>query len=167
MINHWQLAKSIEEEGMMTYESLAKRAPNKELSGVFTTLADEERRHYELFSEMEKNMPVELFSEESKQIDLLETLHTTLLEMKNDNIKLKTMHDAEKGYRNSLNLEKKSIEAYNKIMDDVKDIFQKSVLRLIIEEETRHVKLIEELIDFVHRPKEWLENAEVYHLDEY
>jgi len=33
--------------------------------------------------------------------------------------------------------------------------------------EKRHDLILENIIDFVNRPKSWLENAEWYHLEEY
>lgn len=36
-----------------------------------------------------------------------------------------------------------------------------------LEEEKKHYFLLDNIIEFVSRPEQWLENAEFYHLEEY
>ncbi len=43
----------------------------------------------------------------------------------------------------------------------------KDILLKIAEDEKRHRFLLKNTVDFLSRPKTWIENAEFHHLDEY
>jgi rubrerythrin len=46
--------------------------------------------------------------------------------------------------------------------DDQRHLFEQ-----LAAEEAKHYFLLENLIDFVSRPEQWLENAEWHHLEDY
>jgi rubrerythrin len=163
----WQLAKSIETEGKKMYEEFAHETPKKEIAGVFSALAGEEQRHYEIFDNLEKRIPVETVPQGSTNVDVTELFETIRIELQLDEQSLAAMNDAETAYKKALVLENSSIDLFNKIVKGLSDGHQKKVVEAIIGEEKRHIEVISGLIDFVHRPKEWLENAEVYHKEEY
>jgi rubrerythrin len=49
----------------------------------------------------------------------------------------------------------------------VNDLSQKGLFLQIAEEEKKHYWILENILNFISRPQNWLENAEWYHLDEY
>ena len=53
--------------------------------------------------------------------------------------------------------------------DEAQDGQTKAVLNLLAAEEANHVRIMENIVEFVSRaePGNWLENAEWHHLDEY
>jgi rubrerythrin len=69
-------------------------------------------------------------------------------------------------YRKALKIEKQSRDFYLEKADEVEKT-QKEIFLKLADEEKKHYFLLENIIDFVSRPKTWLENAEFYHLDEY
>ena len=70
-------------------------------------------------------------------------------------------------YRKAQDIEKKSEDFYRTKAKVAKSDEQKSVLLKIADEENKHFHLLDNIIDFVQRPKRWLENAEWNNLEEY
>ena len=167
MSTFWQVAKSIEAEGNKMYLEFERNAPNREIAGVFSALAGEERRHYELFEKLEKHRVIELEPPGPVSVDIPKLFDAIRTELLIDDRAMDAMKDAETIYQQALVLEKSSINFFNKILAGLTDEYQKGVVNVIIGEEMRHIAVINGLMDFVHRPKEWLENAEVYHSDKY
>jgi rubrerythrin len=163
-VNFLITAKGIEEEGIEFYSNLASNTTIKQLSGIFNFLAEEERRHLEIFTAMEnkENIPVfdgmniitkakELFDTLSGQFETMET----------------NSFDRIETYKKARELEDKSIAFYKSELEKIGNIEQADILHRIIREEEAHAALITSMLDFQQRPQEWLENAEWTHLEEY
>ena len=85
----------------------------------------------------------------------------------NDEVGAFALNDAVSAYGTALSMENRSVEYYQSMVDSVSDESQKNVLIWIIREEKRHAKIVQGLAEFVRRPKEWLENAEINHHETY
>ena len=59
-MNIFQFAKQMEKEGEGYYRELAKQTGAKGLREILTMLADAEANHYQVFANMEKQLPVQL-----------------------------------------------------------------------------------------------------------
>ena len=70
-------------------------------------------------------------------------------------------------YKKAQNIEKQSENFYLQKANEIPDEYQKELFQKLAEEEKKHYFLLDNIIEFVSRPKQWLENAEWYHLDEY
>ena len=70
-------------------------------------------------------------------------------------------------YQYALQLEKDSENFYRDKSKEIKEQEKRDLLLRIAEEEKKHYFLLENMIDFLSKPKTWLENAEFVHLDEY
>ena len=162
MADVFEIAKTIETEGRDHYRQLAASTDNLEIAGVFRYLADEEEKHYRLFDRMQKKLPVESFNPS----EILQKAKTAFQAMAVDAVPSRG-GDAESAYRKALGFEQKSVDFYQKMLEDKSLADQAGTIALVLGEERKHVRLVESLIDFVRRPKEWLENAEFNHLDEY
>lgn len=168
MLNLWHLAKEIEAEGRKMYKELAYTAPKKTISSIFITIAGEEQLHYELFDKLEKGTMIIPANNEPVNNDfkkkIFEVIHIELLI---EELPLPVMHDAEIAYKQALVLENSSMELFNIILRKLTDEHQKLVVGRIVEEEKRHVEIIGKLMKLVHRPEEWIENAEVFNYSRY
>jgi rubrerythrin len=162
----WKIAREIESEGKRVYEAMARDAPTGELAGAFRALAEEEQRHFELFKDLEKNTPLETFAMEPLLSGIPEFFREIVENLRDNDDALKALNDAEHICRKALVLEYRSIDFYQIIISTIADEFQRGIVDLIIDQETHHISIIEGLIDFVHRPKEWVENAEFCHQEE-
>ncbi|MFA5252189.1 MAG: ferritin family protein, partial [Phycisphaerae bacterium] len=70
-------------------------------------------------------------------------------------------------YRQAMKLEKQSEDFYLDCADKTKDARQKQLFLQLASEEKKHCYLLENIVDFVSRPRSWLENAEFFHLEDY
>jgi rubrerythrin len=167
MASIWQIAKTMETEGRKMYEVFAKGAPNRELAGVFSALANDEQNHYNTFDALERSVKLEPVADVSGTVNVAMIFDSIRNAFKVDDKALAALHDAGASYENALVAEQKSIDLYNEILAGQKDESLKVAITFIINEEKRHIKIIEGLIDLVRRPKEWLEDAEIHHQDKY
>jgi rubrerythrin len=70
-------------------------------------------------------------------------------------------------YRQAQEIERKSQQFYQEKSEQVSDPGHRALFDRIAEEEKRHFLLLDHVIEFLSRPKEWIENAEFNHLEEY
>lgn len=163
MSGMWDTAKGIEEQGREYYLELAGKEPDNGIAGVLRKLADEERKHYELFDSMEKRTGISPPAPSGIVTDAKQVF-AGLSESFNETAALE---DAVDMYEKALALEKKSIDYYGEALDKAGEQQQKEMLSFVRGEERKHERIVQSLLDFVRRPREWLENAEFTHLEEY
>lgn len=157
-------AQNMEKAGIEYYSNLASTTTIKELSGIFTFLADQEKEHLKKFEDMGKNGGANSFDginiiEETKKI-------FTSLADQFDTIKTDSF-DRKEIYEKAHELENKSINFYRNELEKLENNEQIDILNQIISEEEKHANIIMSIIDFQEHPREWLENAEWNHLDQY
>jgi rubrerythrin len=157
------LAQKMELEGKAYYERLAAETTVAELKGVFTFLAGEEQKHFDLFQSMEKKQAVAStentgsMSQKVKEIFSVLTASFALPEV---------VYDYQAAYGKALEMERQSVKYYSDMAASV-DSSEKKILNFIIAQEEGHAKLMESLMEFVANPKTWLENAEWRNIDSY
>jgi rubrerythrin len=158
----YEFAMKMEKDGENYYRELAKKAVNTGLSNIFTMLADAEVGHYDIFKKMEEKKKVKVG-------------HTKILsKVKNVFVRMKEADETTgvgitqtELYKKAREIEKKSRDFYLEKAGEVKDPDRKEIFRKIADEEKKHYLILEEIIEFVSRPRTWLENPEWYHLEEY
>jgi rubrerythrin len=161
-MNLFDYALQMEQQSKDLYERLAREAPNPGLAGIFTFLADEETKHFRIVEEMKHRIPAKVA--ESTVVSNPGEVFMRLVGLKSwfdlNAEQLKTYKDAQV-------IENKNREFYLSKAEEVTDACQKGILRILAAEEQKHALLLQHIIEFVSRPKQWLEYAEWYHLDEY
>ena len=70
-------------------------------------------------------------------------------------------------YRKACDIEKESKKYYLEKAEEVTDARQKDLFKRLAEEENKHQLLLERIGDFVAKPEAFLEDAEMYHFDDY
>ncbi|MBD3241342.1 MAG: hypothetical protein GF331_12200 [Chitinivibrionales bacterium] len=163
MSDIWQEAKDIETKGKAYYEQLAAQTPVEEVKSVLKVLAGEEQKHYNLFDSLQKGMP----PEEAAAADVGKIAKEEFAKIAKEFQVPAGLSDAEEAYRKALSIEQASVKFYNELLSKVDDKLQQSAIETVMSEEKRHEKLVLGLLEFVRRPKEWLEDAEFNHLEEY
>jgi rubrerythrin len=159
-------AKEIETKGMEQYSVLAQTMQVKELKDIFVFMADQEKRHYELFDSWQRNgtlppgPPGETIL--GKARDAFEHLAASLV-----NLTFVPPVNYEQAYSQALEFENRSITLYEETFPKIEEDRLKWLLKSIIEQEKAHAQFISSLMDFLRHPGEWLENAEWHHLAEY
>lgn len=158
----FEFAMQMELDGEKHYRELAEKAGNPGLKKIFTSLAEDEVEHYNVF----KNI------KEHSSFDIHES--TVLTESKNIFAQMKESGDIDttinqeqkEAYQLAIDLEKKAFEFYEKKAEETDNPAEKKLLQAIAREERRHFSLLEAILDFISQPDSWLENAEFVHLTE-
>ena len=157
----FEYAMQMEKDGEYYYRQSAQQTTNKGLKTILTMLADEELKHCSAIKTMETDNP---------QM----TATTILADAKNVFIQLKEVgekFDLDTGqldfYKKAREIEEKSRGFYLEKADEVEEEFQKELFIRLAEEEKKHYFLLDNIIAFISRPEQWLENAEFCHLEEY
>ena len=70
-------------------------------------------------------------------------------------------------YKEAQKMEQNARDYYLDKADQVEVQAQKDIFIKLAEEEKKHYFLLDNIIDFVSRPQQWLENAEFHHMEDY
>ena len=161
-MNIFDFAKEKEKYAEEFYRDRAAKSPNKGLAEVFLLLANEEEKHYELIEKMQDDAPVEL-GETSVLADAV-----TIFEKIREGAKKFTFDKSElELYSEAQKIELSARKFYEEKADEVETPAQRETFHKLAEEENKHYFLLDNIIEFVSRPQQWLENAEFYHLEDY
>jgi len=144
------------------YRELADRTDNTGLKNILNMLAGEEVKHYETVKAMQNQA-----SGKPAATDVLKHAEKTFAKMR-DGAKHFDFDISEADlYRKACEIEKKSRDFYLQKAGEAKDSNHRTILKQLAEEENKHLVLVQRLCDFVARPETFLENAEMYHFDDY
>ncbi|MDD5672913.1 MAG: ferritin family protein [Chitinivibrionales bacterium] len=162
-MNILENSMEIEREGKEYYLSLAARTPLPEIAGIFNFLAGEEQKHFDQFSALSKKVRPDPLPDSSA----LEVAQEVFSKMTASFSVKEPLEDYVSAYQKAKGFEQKSIEYYQQALAQKLESDQQAVFTFILKQEQVHLQLMTNMIEFVRRPKEWLENAEWNHLDEY
>ena len=158
----FDFAMKMELDGKAWYERQAAQTQNKVLKDLLLEMARDEEGHYALFKGLKENLAAggsvnqthvlvnakNLFEKMAQEGSEVVTEDLEVWKQLRDNEK-----DAEKFYR------EKAAEAESE--------GARKALELIADEEHKHTVLIDNVIEFLERPSDWLENAEWRHIESY
>jgi rubrerythrin len=158
----FDFAIQMEMDGERYYRDIAAKSLHKGIISILTGLADQEVKHRKFLEKMQTGKKGKW-----KEEDIFLGTKNIFMEMKEMKESFVFDKDEIDLYKKALEIEEKSKKFYLEKAKEVQDQKQKDLLLKIAEEENRHYFLVENLIDFMSKPKTWLENAEWVHLDEY
>ncbi len=161
-MNIFEFAMEKEKYAEEFYRDRAAKSPDKGLTEIFLMLANEEEKHYELIEKMQAEAPVKLG--ETTVLTDATAIFEKIREGAKKFIFEKTELDL---YKEAQNIEQNARKFYLEKANEVKAQTQKDVFLKLAEEEKKHYFLLDNIIEFVSRPQQWLEDAEFYHLEEY
>lgn len=162
-MNAYEFAMKMEKEGEATYRELAEKAPNQGLKSIMTMLADAEVKHYHVIQAMSRQNGLPDMDEDR----ILQDAKTVFQAMKEEGQTINLEGTQKEAYQMALDVETKSRVFYEDQANELDDGPQKDILLQLAKEEGRHEVLLQNIIEFISRPDQWLEDAEWYHLDEY
>ena len=161
-MNIYDYAMQLEKDGENYYREAASRSTHKGLTTILTMLADAEVIHYDLFSKMK----------EGKSRQLPDA--AILKDVKNIFVKMREEGDLEgigasqiDLYTKAQGIERMTEDFYREKATQTEDPTERETFLQVAGEENKHYFILQQIIDFVSRPNEWLEDAEWYHLEEY
>lgn len=154
-MNVYEYAMKVEKEGEAYYREMAAAATNSGLKRIFTMLADEEVKHYNVFKNMMKKEDMNL--EELDLITDTKTIFQTLNEEKNN-----VTFDAEqiKFYKDAIAREESSHDFYAEKAAELDNEKQKKIFLHVAKEEIIHKQILEEIVAFLEEPADWVASAE-------
>jgi rubrerythrin len=161
MTNIFEYAMQMEKEGEDYYRQLAQQTGNDGMRSILTMLADEEVKHYNTIEKIK-----------TQQTQIAES--EILTDAKNVFVQIKECGESfdfdinqEELYRKARDIEKKSRDFYMEKANEVTEKYQKELFLKLAVEEKKHYVLLDNIIEFISRPEQWLENAEFFHLEDY
>ncbi len=160
-MNAIDYALKMELDGKAFYEKQAEDSKDLRIKQLFTMLAKDEQRHYEI---------IEGFKNTSYNYKGTETFKTTknmFSEMLDKKQTFKVETNVFDAYRQAIEMEKKSVNLYSKEAANSKNAYEKSILLKLAEEEKKHQTILENLTEFIRKGDEWVESAEFTHLNEF
>lgn len=158
----FEYALKMEKDGEDFYRRIAEKAGNAGLRTIVTMLADEEVKHYKAIEKIRQSRAAQM-----TQTAILKNARNVFARMKHKQDEFAADQEQVELYRKAQEIEKRSQEFYEEKAAQVDRKEQKQLFEQLAVEEAKHFFLIGNLIDFVSRPKLWLENAEWHHLEEY
>lgn len=156
----FDFAMKMEKDGENFYRELAARTANKGLKNIFTMLANAEVVHYQIFHRLKEKENVTV-----APAQILSGVKNVFEEMKEKHDDRVDVNQIE-WYRKAQEIEKSSKDFYLKQAEAVQDRGQKEIFLKVADEEEKHFRILEQIIDFVSRPQSWLENAEWFRMED-
>jgi rubrerythrin len=163
----FEFAMQMEQDGRAYYEDMASKTKIPALKKILTGLADDEKRHYQIFKNLRDQLSDEVAQLSDKSTTIMSTAKNVFQELSGQKIQVDSAADAIEVWKQAQDIEKKSEDFYREKIHEVPDKTAKDLLRKIADEEHKHWALIESVMQFLHRPDRWLENAEWNHLEDY
>jgi len=154
-------ALKMEKDGESFYRDIAAKTNNKGLQTILTMLADEEVKHYRAIENMRQD------KYQMTETTVLDDARNIFVDMKYAEEEFESEQEQAELYEKAQEIEKKSQLFYQEKASRTDKDDQKKLFERLAKEEEKHYSLLENIIEFVSRPKKWLENAEWYHLEEY
>ena len=117
---------------------------------------EEEVKHYQKVKELAEHKTTDL-----PDSQILLNVVTIFTDIKNEGGKIDlTGLDQISIYKKAQDFEKKSEEFYLEKSNSSTDPEEKRILKLLSEQERKHYILLQNIVEFVSRPEQWVEDAE-------
>ena len=160
-MNIFEYAMEFEKDSENYYRDLLKITQDQGLKKILSMLAEEEVKHYNHLKKLAENADTEL---PDTQI-LINSVNIFTEIRKSKKYDLKgTQVDL---YRKAKEFELKSKNYYLAKKEETNDQKLKAILQNLANQEDRHYILLDNIIQFVTRPEQWLEDAEFNQMTNY
>lgn len=156
----YEFAMQMERDGEAFYRDLAARTSQPGVKRILTILAEDEVKHYHVVEQMAKNAAVDM-AETTVLADarnIFAGMQGTAFDLEGIQVDL---------YRQAQEIERQSQAFYEEKAGEVSDPPAKALLLKIADEEQRHYFLLDHIVEFMDRPRTWIEDAEFNHLEDY
>ena len=162
-MNAYDFAMKMELDGKAFYVKLAAGTSIVGLKNIFSRLADDEQKHYDTVQELrEKTGKAQMA--DSNALEHAQNLFVDLMARKDS---LNTMREDLDGYRMAMKIEANSVRFYENAAKKERRERVKTTLLRIADEEKKHFNIVENIYDFVLRPKYFLAWGEFSNVKEF
>lgn len=157
----YEYAMQMEKDGEAFYRQIAEKNQSKGLRTISNMLAEDEVKHYNILKMMRT------VKQSVTETAILNDSGNIFKKMRKTEEWFDPNSESIELYKKAQDIENKSRDFYLEKSNEVEDESHKEIFLKLAEEEKKHFFLLENIIDFVSRPQEWLENAEFVHFEEY
>lgn len=166
-MNVFEFAMKMEQDGKAYYEKMAQNAGNASIKKILLDLANDELKHYNIFKKFSEGDFSGVGELKATGTKVLETAQNVFQQIATSGKKFEFTSDIRSAWEEAQKVEKKSEDFYRIKAEEESNKDVKKTLKVIADEEHKHWVLIEHVLQFIDRPKQWLEDAEWHHLDKY
>lgn len=163
-MNVFDHAMKMEQDGRAFYLENAGKIAEPALKRVLRELAEDELKHYQIFKSMRDREKAEY--REAEKTTIVTTIKNVFEEMRNQTREFSFPKNLRGIWETACDIEKKSESFYRQQAQGISDEDQKHIWNRIADEEHRHWHAIEQVIQFLDRPRQWLADAEWNSLEE-
>ena len=154
-MNILEIAIEMEHDLEKYYYEQAEINKDNGLHVTFSLLAKEEENHVKILEKYQDKISFEL-----KDEDMFEESRKVFGNLDNFKSEIKVLPNQLDSYRMALEKEKDSLVFYQKQKDDTKEPRLKEIFSYLVKQEDRHTEVLEQLIQMLTNPEEWVESAE-------
>jgi len=166
MSDVFDFAMKMERDGKAYYEKLASQTTIPALKKILEGLAADEQRHYNIFSKLKEEHASDLGALSKKGTMIIGTTKNVFERLARKPAAIDSTKEAIEVWKHAQEIEKKSEDFYRQKAGEVKYPQGREILNKIAEEEHQHWVVLESVMQFLKRPKTWLEDAEWSNLRE-
>ncbi len=159
----FDFAMQMEDSGFEYYQGLAQAATLPGLKTIFTSLAADERKHFDIFKALKQGGAVPGMTESKALGDARNVFYR----LPRGDKALKGLTDALPAYQHAMKLEAKSFRLYEEAAEKESNPEVKALLLKIAGEEHKHFNILENVYNFVNAPNVHLEWGEFSNLGEF
>ncbi len=157
----YKYAMQMELDGRHFYLDLAEKTNNTGIKSILTMMAESEAKHYNVILSMQKNDKTQ-YSADTEVLTNVKNIFMKMKEEKDIDVDVSQVEF----YKKALEVETNSEKFYLERADEEKDPHRKEIFLTLAKEEKDHCVLLENMVNLVSQPDNWLENPEWYHTDE-
>lgn len=157
------IALRLENEAIRNYQELADKCVTHEgIRRILLMLAADHEKHVETLSKMKDVLHFD--PEDSPTFKEASRLFSS---MRHDKETFSCDVDQLRLYQEARDLLQKKSDFYQEMSTGLSSQAAKAALQKLLAEENKQIKVLDNIIEMVSRPQNWLENAEFFHLEEY
>jgi len=161
-MNIFDFAMKMELDGKAYYEMLAAETADGGLKSIFTTLAADEQKHYDIILAIKSG--TDLIMADSTAVENAKNIFENLMADKTIVGILKKSLD---GYQHARKLEADSVKLYEDMAKKEDNPETVQLLLRIANEEKKHFNILDNLYDYVLAPQNYLAWGEFSNLKEF
>lgn len=150
----FEFSIQMEKDAEMLYRKMADAAPVDGIKKVLLMLAEDEVHHRIAIENLRKKVTV------GPVAGVALDIKTVFDEMKQDKKLMDISVDAIDDYQKAVEIEKRGMDFYKEKFAEANDPESKKLFEVLMNQESYHLKTVENLLEVVQRPEWWVENAE-------
>lgn len=162
-MNVLDYAMQMEVDGQAYYQQMAEKTRLPGLKTIFTRLADDEKKHYDIFKQLKEGQP----TPEMLDTTVLDETQNVFAKLPETSETLDTTGEDLAAYRHAMQIEAQSARLYDDAADKESDSTIRALLKRIAEEERKHFNILDNIHQFVNAPNQYLAWGEFSNLDEF